>query len=139
MRQLWAQGWVQQKVRMVTASFLIEFLRMDWKHGHKWYIDTLLDHDIAINTMMWQNAGRSGVDQWDFVMSPMDGAGRDPQGKYCLEWCPEVKGLLPGKLSQSDRIGKSKEVRQEMMDPFFNPSGNHSLPGDLKLVALDGK
>merc|ERR1711970_192224 len=90
--------------------------------------------------MMWQNAGRSGVDQWDFVMSPLDGAGRDPQGRYCLEWCPEVECLLPGKLSQSDRIGKSKEVRQEMMHFFFNPTGaDNQLPKNLKLVTLDGK
>ena len=57
-------------MRMVVASFLVEYCNIDWVKGAEWYEDTLVDADIAINSMMWQNAGRSGIDQWNFVISP---------------------------------------------------------------------
>ena len=70
MRELWQTGWCQQNMRMVVASFLVEYCNIDWVKGAEWYEDTLVDADIAINSMMWQNAGRSGIDQWNFVISP---------------------------------------------------------------------
>ena len=63
MRCLYATGWMHQSVRMVVASFLIEYLGISWVDGARWFHDTLVDADLAINSMMWQNAGRSGIDQ----------------------------------------------------------------------------
>jgi deoxyribodipyrimidine photo-lyase len=57
MRQLWQTGWMQQSVRMVCAAFLTEYLNMHWAEGARWFHDTLVDADLAINSMMWQNAG----------------------------------------------------------------------------------
>ena len=54
MRCLWATGWIHQSVRMVTASFLVEYLGVSWVEGARWYHDTLVDADVAINAMMWQ-------------------------------------------------------------------------------------
>ena len=71
MRQLWAIGWMNNYMRHVVASFLISYLRISWIEGYKWFQDTLLDADIAINAMMWQNGGMSGLDQWNFVMHPV--------------------------------------------------------------------
>ena len=71
MRQLWAIGWMNNYMRHVVASFLISYLRISWVEGYKWFQDTLLDADIAINAMMWQNGGMSGLDQWNFVMHPV--------------------------------------------------------------------
>ena len=59
MRELWATGWMTQSVRMVCASFLVEYLRVNWTRGAEWFHYTLVDADSAINPMMWQNAGRS--------------------------------------------------------------------------------
>jgi deoxyribodipyrimidine photolyase len=59
MRELWATGWMTQSVRMVCASFLVEYLRVNWTRGAEWFHYTLADADSAINPMMWQNAGRS--------------------------------------------------------------------------------
>ena len=93
MRELWATGWIQQNMRMVVASFLVEFMGEDWRHGMRWFHDTLVDNDLAINSMMWQNAGKSGVDQWHFVLSPENGKSRDPKGSYVRKWCPELRDV----------------------------------------------
>lgn len=96
MRELYQTGWMQQNVRMITASFLTEYLCIDWREGARWYHDTLVDHDVAINAMMWQNAGRSGIDQWNFIMSPENGS-QDPTGTYVRRWVPEL-AKLPNKV-----------------------------------------
>jgi len=77
---------------MVVASFLVEYLRVNWVRGAKWFHYTLVDADSAINSMMWQNAGRSGIDQWNFVMSPV-AASQDSSGEYTRKWCPELSKL----------------------------------------------
>ena len=59
MRELWRTGWMTQSVRMVVASFLVEYLRVNWTRGAEWFHYTLVDADSSINAMMWQNAGRS--------------------------------------------------------------------------------
>jgi deoxyribodipyrimidine photo-lyase len=47
------------------------YLRLDWRAGERWFHDTLVDADVAINAYMWQNGGHSGPDQWNFVMHPV--------------------------------------------------------------------
>lgn len=84
---------MQQNLRMVAASFLVEYMGADWRHGFRWFHDTLVDADLAINSMMWQNAGRSGIDQWNFVLNPTEGKSRDPNCAYVKRWVPEVRGL----------------------------------------------
>jgi len=103
MRQLYAQGWMTQSVRMVVASFLIEYLRIDWVKGCEWFHYTLVDADSAINAMMWQNAGRSGIDQWNFVMSP-ETASQDPSGDYTRRWVPELAGLGQGDVHRPWKV-----------------------------------
>ena len=63
MRELYATKWMTQSVRMVCAYFQTEYLRMNWAKGAEWFHHTFADADSAINTMTWQNAGRSGIDQ----------------------------------------------------------------------------
>jgi len=92
MRELYTTGWMTQSVRMVCASFLTEFLRVNWVKGAEWFHYTLVDADSAINPMMWQNAGRSGIDQWNFVMSPV-AASQDGTGSYTKKWVPELSKL----------------------------------------------
>ena len=92
MRQLYATGWMHQSVRMVCASFLVEHLGVSWVEGARWFHHTLVDADVAINSMMWQNAGRSGIDQWNFVLSPEAGS-QDSSGRLCRRWLPELARL----------------------------------------------
>ena len=92
MRELYATGWMTQSIRMVVASFLVEYLRVSWVKGCEWFHYTLVDADSAINAMMWQNAGKSGVDQWNFVLSPKT-ASQDRTGDYTRKWVPELASL----------------------------------------------
>mmetsp|Transcript_63457 Transcript_63457/g.112836 ORF Transcript_63457/g.112836 Transcript_63457/m.112836 type:complete len:748 (-) Transcript_63457:181-2424(-) len=96
MRELWSTGWMTQNVRMVVAIFLVEFLNISWVRGAEWFHHTLVDADPAINPMMWQNAGKTGVDQWNFTMHPAEfGRRMDPSGDYVRRWCPELRSLPP--------------------------------------------
>ncbi|KAG9272970.1 hypothetical protein AMEX_G12052 [Astyanax mexicanus] len=94
MRQLWLTGWMNNYMRHVAASFLIAYLHIAWQEGYRWFQDTLVDADVAIDAMMWQNGGMCGLDHWNFVMHPVDAALTcDPNGNYVRQWCPELKGL----------------------------------------------
>eukprot|EP00930_Biecheleria_cincta_P069625 TRINITY_DN57346_c0_g1_i1.p1 TRINITY_DN57346_c0_g1~~TRINITY_DN57346_c0_g1_i1.p1 ORF type:complete len:746 (+),score=117.11 TRINITY_DN57346_c0_g1_i1:74-2311(+) len=94
MRELWSTGWMAQNVRMLAAILLCEHLNMHWVQGERWFHHTLVDADAAINAMMWQNAGKSGLDQWNFSMNPAtSGKNMDPTGKYVRKWCPELAKL----------------------------------------------
>jgi len=95
MRQLWRVGWMCNHLRHVTAQFLIEHLDLSWKDGFAWYDYTLVDTDVAINAMMWQMGGHSGIGAWNFVMHPVFAAKKvDPDGAYVRRWLPEL-GRLP--------------------------------------------
>lgn len=94
MRQLWKVGWMCNHLRHVTAQFLIEHLDLGWKHGFAWYDYTLVDSDVAINAMMWQMGGHSGIGAWNFVMHPVfAGKKVDPMGHFVRRWLPELSHL----------------------------------------------
>nr|XP_057931297.1 deoxyribodipyrimidine photo-lyase [Doryrhamphus excisus] len=94
MRQLWLTGWMNNYMRHIVASFLIAYLHQPWQEGYRWFQDTLVDADVAIDAMMWQNGGMCGLDHWNFVMHPVDAAMTcDPYGSYVRLWCPELADL----------------------------------------------
>lgn len=94
MRQLWKVGWMCNHLRHVTAQFLIEHLDLSWKEGFAWYDYTLVDTDVAINAMMWQMGGHSGIGSWNFVMHPIyAGKKVDPEGNFVRRWLPELRNL----------------------------------------------
>ncbi|KAF3854745.1 hypothetical protein F7725_022800 [Dissostichus mawsoni] len=94
MRQLWLTGWMNNYMRHVVASFLIAYLYLPWQEGYRWFQDTLVDADVAIDAMMWQNGGMCGLDHWNFVMHPVDAAMTcDPYGSYVRKWCSELAEL----------------------------------------------
>jgi len=94
MRELWTTGWMAQNVRMAAAILLCEHLNIHWVEGERWFHHTLVDADQAINPMMWQNAGKSGLDQWNFTMNAASaGKTQDPKGHYIRRWCPELANL----------------------------------------------
>jgi deoxyribodipyrimidine photo-lyase len=93
MRQLWATGWMHNRVRMVVASFLVKHLRLPWTHGAAWFWDTLVDADLANNTLGWQWSAGCGADAAPYfrVFAPvLQGAKFDGAGVYVRQWVPEL-------------------------------------------------
>jgi len=96
MRQLWATGWMHNRVRMITASFLIKHLLQPWQDGERWFWDTLVDADPASNAASWQWVAGSGADASPFfrVFNPvLQGQKFDPNGDYVRRWVPELAKL----------------------------------------------
>lgn len=96
MRQLWYCGWMHNRIRMVVASFLTKNLRLNWLHGARWFQDTLVDADLASNTLGWQWAGGCGADAAPYfrVFNPVrQGERFDPGGAYVRAWVPEIAAL----------------------------------------------
>jgi len=96
MRQLWALGWMHNRVRMIAGSFLTKDLLLPWQEGAAWFWDTLVDADLANNTMGWQWTAGTGADAQPFfrVFNPVGQGERfDPDGVYVRRWVPELAGL----------------------------------------------
>jgi deoxyribodipyrimidine photo-lyase len=96
MRELWATGWMHNRVRMITASFLIKHLLIHWREGEAWFWDTLLDADLANNAAGWQWTAGTGADASPYfrIFNPFSqGEKFDPKGDYIRRWVPELAGL----------------------------------------------
>jgi len=96
MRELWHTGWMHNRVRMIVASFLSKNLRVHWREGARWFWDTLVDADLANNTLGWQWVAGTGADAAPYhrVFNPVLQAQKfDPQGDYIARWVPELAHL----------------------------------------------
>jgi deoxyribodipyrimidine photo-lyase len=100
MRELWQTGWMHNRVRMITASFLVKHLRIDWRRGETWFWDTLLDANLANNAAGWQWVAGSGADASPYfrIFNPMiQGRKFDPNADY-------VAPLVPGTGATAERV-----------------------------------
>ena len=96
MRQLWHTGWMHNRVRMIVGSFLVKDLLISWQDGARWFWDTLVDADLANNTLGWQWIGGCGADAAPYfrVFNPVSQSERfDAAGTYLRRWCPELAKL----------------------------------------------
>jgi len=96
MRQLWAIGWMHNRVRMNVASFLVKHLQQPWQSGARWFWDTLVDADLASNTQGWQWTAGCGADGAPYfrVFNPiLQGQRFDISGDYVRRWVPELAQL----------------------------------------------
>ncbi len=96
MRELYATGWMHNRVRMIVASFLVKHLLIPWQDGAAWFWDTLVDADLASNTLGWQWTAGCGADAAPFfrIFNPItQGTKFDPTGGYVRRWCPELAEL----------------------------------------------
>lgn len=96
MRQLWQTGWLHNRVRLIVASFLIKDLHISWQDGSEWFWDTLVDADLANNTMGWQWTAGCGADASPYyrIFNPMlQSAKFDPTAAYIREFVPELANL----------------------------------------------
>ena len=96
MRELWTTAWMHNRVRMVAASFLVKHLLIPWQDGAAWFWDTLVDADLANNSVSWQWVAGCGVDAAPFfrIFNPvLQGRKFDPEGAYVRRWVPELTNL----------------------------------------------
>ena len=96
MRELWQTGWMHNRVRMIVGSFLVKDLFIHWAEGARWFWDTLVDADLANNTLGWQWIAGSGPDAAPYfrIFNPvLQGKKFDPEGVYIRRWIPELAQL----------------------------------------------
>ncbi len=96
MRELWATGYMHNRVRMICASFLTKNLLIDWRLGADWFLNTLVDADLANNSAGWQWVAGCGADAAPYfrIFNPVLQSQKfDPEGTYIRRWVPELASL----------------------------------------------
>ncbi|MDE2051788.1 MAG: deoxyribodipyrimidine photo-lyase, partial [Gammaproteobacteria bacterium] len=129
MRELWSTGWMHNRVRMIAASFLTKNLRLHWLHGARWFWDTLVDADLANNTLGWQWVAGSGADAAPYfrVFNPFAQAARfDPEAVYLKRWLPEL-AALPAVLLHEPWRDPAALARCGYPEPIVDPKASREL------------
>lgn len=114
MRQLVAEGWMHNRVRMIVASFLVKDLHLDWQRGARWFMEHLVDGDLASNSHGWQWVAGTGTDASPYfrVFNPVTQSRKfDPDGAYLRQWLPELAHLA------------DKQIHEPWADPAGAPAG----------------
>ena len=141
MRELWATGWMHNRVRMIVASFLVKDLLIPWQEGAKWFWDTLVDADLANNTLGWQWTAGCGADAAPFfrIFNPTtQGEKFDPHGDYIRTWCPEL-ALVPDMWIHAPHQAPAEVLRAvnvEIGRTYPEPIVNHAIAREVALEAF---
>ncbi len=112
MRQLNSTGWMHNRLRMITASFLVKDLLIDWREGERYFMSQLIDGDLAANNGGWQWAASTGTDAAPYfrIFNPTtQGEKFDREGEFIRQWLPELRDV-PGKRCMSRGSGQRKQV-----------------------------
>jgi deoxyribodipyrimidine photo-lyase len=110
MRQLWKTGWMHNRVRMATASFLVKNMLADWRVGEEWFWDTLVDADAASNPANWQWVAGSGADASPYfrIFNPVTQSKKfDAGGRYLRKYVPEIAGLSDKAIHEPWKSGEA--------------------------------
>ena len=142
MRQLYATGWMHNRVRMVVSSLLVKHLLQDWREGASWFWDTLVDADLASNTLGWQWSAGCGADAAPYfrVFNPItQGKKFDAEGEYVKKWVPEI-AKLPSKFIHEPweaPAGILEYAGVELGKDYPEPIIDHKEGRERALAALD--
>jgi len=136
MRELYATGWMHNRVRMIAGSFLVKHLLIDWREGEKYFRNCLLDYSPASNVSGWQWVAGCGADAAPYfrIFNPiLQGEKFDKDGAYVKKWVPELKNLTkkfihkPWELNEQNfKLGKDypypivkhEEARTKALNAF---------------------
>jgi deoxyribodipyrimidine photo-lyase len=116
MRELWQTGWMHNRARMITASFLVKNLLLPWQQGERWFWDTLVDADLASNALNWQWVAGTSADAapWFRIFNPETQAEKfDPDGAYRNGYVPESSAAR-----YIDPVTDLKASRARALDAF---------------------
>jgi deoxyribodipyrimidine photo-lyase len=143
MRQLWQSGWVHNRVRMITASFLVKHLMLRWQEGAAWFWDTLVDADLASNSGGWQWVAGSGADAAPYfrIFNPMlQGEKFDPDGTYVRRFVPEL-ARLPARFIHQPWNAPAETLAEagiELGRTYPHPIVDHGAARQRALQAFAG-
>ena len=115
MRELWHTGWMHNRVRMIVASFLVKNLSSHGKKAGNLFFDTLVDGDLASNTLGWQWAGGCGADAVYFrIFNPMSQSEKfDGEGEHIRKWVPEIASLISGSTALRGKRPRATVARHQ--------------------------
>jgi len=134
MRQLLTEGWMHNRTRMVVASFLVRDLHIEWQHGANFFMEHLVDYDVASNSHGWQWTAGCGTDASPYyrVFNPIEQGRRfDPDGDYIRKYIPELSHL-----DETD-IHEPWEVIDGLSNGYPEPIVNHSVERIESLARLE--
>lgn len=121
MRQLNQTGWMHNRLRMITASFLVKDLQIDWRWGERYFMSKLIDGEFAANNGGWQWAASTGTDAAPYfrIFNPVTQSEKfDPQGIFLKKYLPELSGLQGKQLHWPHPL--------PMTVPYFRPIVDHA-------------
>ncbi|MFJ8586710.1 cryptochrome/photolyase family protein [Streptomyces sp. NPDC093595] len=122
MRQLAHEGWMHNRGRLVTASFLAKTLYVDWRIGARHFLELLVDGDIPNNQLNWQWVAGTGTDSRPHrVLNPVaQGRRHDPDGSYVRRWVPELAGVPGAAVHEPWRLPAGERARLDYPDPVVD-------------------
>ena len=129
MRQLYETGWMHNRVRMITASFLVKHLRINWMEGEKHFRDCLLDFNAPNNIAGWQWVAGCGADAAPYfrIFNPiLQGEKFDSDGTYVKKWVKELISIpkkyihKPWEMPKDDQSQINFNIKKDYYDPIVN-------------------
>jgi deoxyribodipyrimidine photo-lyase len=130
MRQLNQTGFMHNRTRMITAMFLTKDLHLNWRMGESYFMQKLVDGEIASNNGGWQWSAGTGADAAPYfrIQNPWTQSSRfDPDGAYIKTWIPELRDVPPEKLHVSPTPG------QRLVPAYPPPMLDHSVAREITL------
>jgi deoxyribodipyrimidine photo-lyase len=139
MKELWATGYMHNRVRMIVASFLIKDFLIDWREGEKWFWNCLVDANLANNAASWQWCAGSGCDAAPYfrIFNPTTQSERfDPDGIYIKKWLPQLKNL-PKEFIHEPSKADAKTLKSfgvELGKNYPKPVLEHKKAREMALI-----
>ncbi|GAB4363095.1 MAG: deoxyribodipyrimidine photo-lyase [Kiloniellaceae bacterium] len=142
LRELWATGWMHNRVRMIAASFLVKDLLIPWQRGEAWFWDTLVDADLANNAAGWQWVAGCGADAAPYfrIFNPVSqGEKFDPRGDYVRRWVPELAGLPDDAIHRPWEAPAEvlKKAKVTLGESYPHPIVDHKAARDRALAGYE--
>jgi deoxyribodipyrimidine photo-lyase len=142
MRELWSTGYMHNRARMITASFLTKHLLLPWTLGEAWFWDTLVDADLANNSANWQWVAGCGADAAPYfrIFNPvLQGEKFDRSGDYVKRWVPELSRLSPSDIHAPWTLDKAELKRSGVVigENYPAPIVDHKAARSRALAAYE--
>jgi deoxyribodipyrimidine photo-lyase len=144
MRQLATMGWMHNRARMITASFLVKDLLIDWQNGEAHFMSQLVDGDLAVNNGSWQWTAGTGTDAAPYfrIFNPiLQGRKFDPLGNYIRRWVPELKAVPTEFIHQPWLMPSAQQTESGCIigKNYPHPIVDHLVQRDLALAMYGRK